>query len=129
MEQKEVKMSPMEIESVVKTLRYLSLNNSISDSKGIELTGGYWSFVKQTLKGYNAFSLDYGGIEVIKQKEFDYSLSKFEELSKAMDKAEAENKIAVGANLSTTKSYWVSLASLIISIISMCISIYTLLCK
>lgn len=129
MEQKEVKMSPMEIESVVKTLRYLSLNNSISDSKGIELTGGYWSFVKQTLKGYNAFSLDYGGIEVIKQKEFDYSLSKFEELSKAMDKTEAENKIAVGANLSTTKSYWVSLASLIISIISMCISIYTLLCK
>ena len=129
MNKEEIKMSPKEVDAIIKTLRYLSLNKSISDKKGMELTGGFWSFVKETLKGYGAFSLDYGGIEVIKQKEFDYSLSKFEELSKEIEKADAENKIAVEANVSTTKSYRVSLAALILSVISILLSIYTLIYK
>lgn len=129
MNREESKMSPMEIESIVKTLRYLSLNNSISDNKGVELVGGFWSFVKQTLKEYGAFSLDYGGIEVVKRQESEYMLSKFEELNKITEKADIENKIAVESNVSTTKSYRVSLAALILSVISILISIYTLIYK
>ena len=124
---KKSNMSQQEIASIVKTLRYLAKNNSISEEKGKELTGGFWSFVKSALKQYNCFTLAYGGIEIVLHSEFEYTLSKFEELSKTIEKEEEENKIAVGANLSTTKSYWVSLVSLIISIISMCISIYTMI--
>lgn len=129
MNKEERTYSIVELEAILKTLRYLELNKSINDNKGRELTGALWNIVKSELGAYRCLSLDFGGIELIINGELEPLLFKYGQLLQKEEKDKIERKIAVEANRSTTKSYWVALASLILSIISMCISIYTLIYK
>lgn len=129
MNKEEKTYSILEVESILKSLRYLSINKSLDDKKGRELTGALWNFVKHELDEYRCLSTDFGGIDVVINKDFDFLLVKYEQILEKLKKDEDGKEIAVEANKSTTKSYWVALASLAISIISMCISIYTLIYK
>ena len=129
MSKEEKTYSIVELEAMLKTLRYLTLNKSINDNKGRELTGALWNFVNSELSAYRCLSLDFGGIDVVVNGELESLMYKHEQLLQKEEKGKKEKEIAVEANRSTTKSYWVALASLILSIISMCISIYTLIYK
>lgn len=129
MNKEERTYSIVELEAILKTLRYLKLNKSINENKGRELTGALWSFVKSELGTYRCLSLDFGGIELIINGELESLLFKYGQLLQKEEKYKIERKISVEANRSTTKSYWVALASLILSVISMCISVYTLIYK
>ena len=129
MNKEERTYSIVELEAILKILRYLTLNKSINDNKGRELTGALWSFVKSELGTYRCLSLDFGGIDVVVNVELESLMFKYEQLLQKEEKGKKEKEIEVEANRSTTKSYWVALASLILSIISMCISIYTLIYK
>ena len=129
MNKEERTYSIVELEAILKILRYLTLNKSINDNKGRELTGALWSFVKSELGTYRCLSLDFGGIDVVVNGELESLMFKYEQLLQKEEKGKKEKEIEVEANRATTKSYWVALASLILSIISMCISIYTLIYK
>ena len=129
MNKEERTYSIVELEAILKILRYLTLNKSINDNKGRELTGALWSFVKSELGTYRCLSLDFGGIDVVVNGELGSLMFKYEQLLQKEEKGKKEKEIEVEANRATTKSYWVALASLILSIISMCISIYTLIYK
>lgn len=129
MDEKEKTYSILEVEAILKSLRYLSLNKSIDDAKGRELTGALWGFVKSEFAAYRCFSLDFGGIEVVINGDMGSLMFKYEQILQKVENDKIEKEIAVEANRSTTKSYWVALVSLILSIISMCISIYTLIYK
>ena len=129
MNKEERTYSIVELEAILKILRYLTLNKSINDNKGRELTGALWSFVKSELGTYRCLSLDFGGIDVVVNGELESLIFKYEQILQKEEKDKNEKEIAVEANRSTTKSYWVSFVSLIISVISMCISIYTLIYK
>lgn len=129
MNKEERTYSIVELEAILKILRYLTLNKSINDNKGRELTGALWSFVKSELGTYRCLSLDFGGIDVVVNGELESLMFKYEQLLQKEEKGKKEKEVEVEANRATTKSYWVALASLILSIISMCISIYTLIYK